>query len=86
MVRNIIIHGYSQVDKDIFKDIIKDDIPHLSKIIKEQVQQEVLDDPYQLYEIEYEDLISRADAKMSYDEIDKDINKINDCGCGISND
>ena len=71
MVRNIIIHGYSQVDKDIFKDIIKDDIPHLSKIIKEQVQQEVLDDPYQLYEIEYEDLISRADAKMSYDEVDK---------------
>ena len=59
------------VDKDIFKDIIKDDIPHLSKIIKEQVQQEVLDDPYQLYEIEYEDLIRRANAKMSYDEVDK---------------
>ena len=53
-VRNIITHGYSQVDKDIYKDIIKNDIPNMMKSIEKQVRKEILDNPYILYEMEYE--------------------------------
>ena len=52
-VRNIITHGYSQVDQDIYKDIMKNDIPNMMKSIEKQVRKEILDNPYILYEAEY---------------------------------
>lgn len=55
-VRNIITHGYSQVDKDIYKDILENDIPNIMKVVESEVRKEVLDNPYILYEIEYNDI------------------------------
>ena len=55
-VRDIITHGYSQVDKDIYKDIIQNDIPNIIKTIENQVKSEVLKNPYILYEVEYDDV------------------------------
>lgn len=52
-VINIITHGYSQVDQDIYKDIMKNDIPNMMKSIEKQVRKEILDNPYILYEAEY---------------------------------
>ena len=85
-MRDRITHSYGNIDYDIVKNVLEIGIPELKRYLENNINHEVLQNPYVLYEIEYEDLVSRSDVKMSYDEIDKEINKINDCESDIGKD
>lgn len=62
-MRNRVTHGYSKVKKELYIDAIKNDIPFFKSYIEENVVQEVLDDPYCLYEEEYEDVLERLEKE-----------------------
>lgn len=60
-LRNRIVHTYTSLDDGILKEILLKDIPMMKKSIEEMLPADILDNPYQLYEIEYEDFIKRDD-------------------------
>lgn len=49
-MRDRIIHGYGKIDFDIIKETIKTDLPNLKKIIEDNVEKDILDNPYKLYD------------------------------------
>ncbi len=55
-MRNHITHGYVDIDKDIFIDTIKVDIPRLKIDIENIVIDDVLENPTCLYKLEYDEL------------------------------
>ena len=59
-LRNRIIHDYGSIDKETVNQILQSDIPNLKKYIEQNVIQDVLYDPYQLYEKEYDDVIKES--------------------------
>ena len=58
-MRNRVTHGYTRIRRNLYIDAIKNDIPFFKEYIEENVIQEVLEDPYCLYEEEYEDVLKR---------------------------
>ena len=49
-MRDRIIHGYGKIDFDIVRETLKQDLPQLKKIIEENVDKKILDDPYKFYD------------------------------------
>ena len=56
-LRNRIAHSYDQLQLDIINQIVQEDIPQLKKYIEMTVNVKILQDPFQLYEKEYDDLL-----------------------------
>ncbi len=65
-MRDRITHSYGHIDYDIIEKVLKEDIPYLRKYIEENINHEVLENPYVLYEMEYDDYIEEVNC--SYDE------------------
>lgn len=63
-MRNKVVHGYTGVNLDFFIDAIKNDVPFFKEYIEENVIQEVLKDPYCLYEEEYEEVLKRISKEQ----------------------
>ena len=66
-VRNKIVHGYSNIDYDIVDDIIRNGIPELKQYLEENIHENILEDPYLLFDIEYDDYIK----SMNEDELEQ---------------
>lgn len=49
-MRDRIVHGYGKIDFDIVKETLKTDLPRLKKLIEENVEKEILDNPYKFYD------------------------------------
>lgn len=49
-MRDRIIHGYGKIDFDIVKETLKTDLPQLKKIIEENVDKQILENPYKFYD------------------------------------
>ena len=62
-MRDRIVHSYGKIDYDIIKESISKDIPVLKEKIEDIVDEDILDNPYLLYETEYDDYIDEK-----YDE------------------
>lgn len=62
-MRDRIVHGYGNIDYDVVRYTVTESIPALKKYIEEHVYKEVLDNPYQLHEIEYESLEDEHNVK-----------------------
>ena len=56
-MRNKITHGYSNIDRAILKSTIEDNVPNLKKHIETIVDKKIINDPYSLYEFDYDDLV-----------------------------
>ena len=56
-LRDRIVHSYGKIDYDIIKESISKDIPVLKGKIENIVDEDILDNPYLLYETEYDDYI-----------------------------
>ena len=56
-MRDRIVHSYGKIDYDIIKESISKDIPVLKGKIENIVDEDILDNPYLLYETEYDDYI-----------------------------
>ena len=56
-MRDRIVHSYGKIDYNIIKESISKDIPKLKEEIEEIVDEDILDNPYLLYETEYDDYI-----------------------------
>ena len=54
-IRNRIAHSYTNIDYSIIDDVMNNDIPNLKNFLESFVNKEILDDPYILYESEYND-------------------------------
>lgn len=54
-MRDRITHSYGEVDYAIVKQVLERDIPVFVASVKEQIPEEILNNPYQLYEREFED-------------------------------
>lgn len=57
-IRNRIAHSYLNIDYLIIKDTMENDIPDLKNFLEKNIIIDVLDDPYILYENEYEEIIN----------------------------
>ena len=55
-MRDRIVHGYGVVDYEVVEKTISMSIPNLCKYIEKNVCEDVLNNPYQLYDVEYEDI------------------------------
>ena len=49
-MRDRIIHGYGKIDFDIIKETLKTDLPRLKQLIEENVEKEILNNPYKYYD------------------------------------
>ena len=62
-MRDRIVHSYGDIDSNIVKEVMKNDIPLLYRYIEENVHPMIINNPYELYEIEYDDFIKKEEAK-----------------------
>lgn len=49
-MRDRIIHGYGKIDFDIIKETLKNDLPKLKKLIEDNIEKKILDNPYKFYD------------------------------------
>ena len=49
-MRDRIVHGYGKIDFDIIKETLKNDLPKLKKLIEDNIEKKILDDPYKFYD------------------------------------
>lgn len=63
-MRNRITHGYTNINRKLFISAIKEDIPFFREYIEDEVHEEILDDPYVLYDIEYDDFIENRENQL----------------------
>lgn len=56
-MRDRIVHSYGKIDYDIIKESISKDIPQLKHNIEEIVDEDILDNPYLLYETQYDEYV-----------------------------
>ncbi|MBR1844451.1 MAG: DUF86 domain-containing protein [Lachnospiraceae bacterium] len=49
-MRDRIVHGYGKIDFEIVKETLKTDLPRLKKLIEDNVEKEILDNPYKFYD------------------------------------
>ena len=56
-MRDRIIHSYVDIEYDVIFNTLEFDIPALNKYLIENIDKEVLENPYILFEKEYDDLI-----------------------------
>ena len=54
-MRDRIVHSYGNIDYHIVREVLKDGIPELHKMIERMVPGSLMNNPYILYEIEFED-------------------------------
>lgn len=57
-MRDRITHSYGDIDYKIIKSVLKNDIPTLKKAIEANVHPHILDNPYVLYDMEYDDYLA----------------------------
>ena len=57
-MRNRIEHQYKKIDWGIIEETIRQSIPQLKKYIEDNIHEDVLNDPYILYEVSYGDYIN----------------------------
>lgn len=62
-MRDRIVHSYGKIDYEIIKNSVENDIPLLKEKIENMVDCDVLENPYILYETEYDDYV---DEKYNY--------------------
>lgn len=62
-IRNRIAHSYVNIDYSIIDDVIKNDLPNLKNYIENTVDKNILNDPYILYEYEYEDALKNLNDR-----------------------
>lgn len=67
-MRDRITHSYGHIDYDIIEKVLKEDIPYLRKYIEENINNEVLENPYILYETEYDDYIKETGCSCDKSE------------------
>lgn len=60
-MRDRITHSYGDVDYKIVKHVLKHDLPKMKEKVEEMVHEDVLKNPYMLYEQEYEDYINQLE-------------------------
>lgn len=60
-MRNKVTHGYTQINREMFLDVLKNDVPFFKSYIEKEVLPSVLSDSYILYDYEYEDLENYPD-------------------------
>ena len=58
-MRDRITHSYGNIDYSIIKDVLVNGIPELKDYLEKSVDSIVLQNPYILYEEEYEDVLKR---------------------------
>ena len=73
-MRDRIVHSYGKIDYNIIKESISKDIPKLKEKIEEIVDEDILDNPYLLYETEYDNYIEEKN-----EEPEEDWNGDQDC-------
>ena len=56
-MRDRITHSYGDIDYSIIKETLEKDIPSIKSFIEQTVDKEVLDNPYVLHEVEYDDYV-----------------------------
>ena len=66
-MRDRIVHSYGKIDYNIIKESISKDIPKLKEKIEEIVDEDILDNPYLLYETEYDDYIEEKNEEPEED-------------------
>lgn len=64
-MRNRVTHGYSQINTKMFIDALRDDMPFFKEYIEQEVDKEILEDPYILYEIEYDEFIEDKELEQN---------------------
>lgn len=87
-MRDRITHSYGDVDYKIVKPVLKHDLPKMKEKVEEMVHEDVLKNPYMLYEQEYEDYINqleqdnamkkcmeRTAARMPERKLDKELER-----------
>ena len=67
-MRDRIVHSYGRIDYDIIKESISKDIPVLKEKIENIVDKDILNNPYLLYETEYDDYICNFIVVKDIDE------------------
>ncbi len=73
-MRDRITHSYGDIDYAIVKSVLKDHIPELKKNLENIVPKEILENPYSLYDTEYDDIVNSSssprtpsfDSKIDY--------------------
>ena len=58
-MRDRITHSYGDIDYSIIKETLEKDIPSIKAFVEQTVDKEILDNPYTLYEMEYDDFIAK---------------------------
>ena len=66
-LRDRIVHSYGKIDYNIIKESISKDIPKLKEKIEEIVDEDILDNPYLLYETEYDNYIEEKNEEPEED-------------------
>ena len=59
-MRDRITHSYGNIDYDIVKEVLEKGIPELKTYLEKNVIKEVLQNPYVLFEKEYDDVIKES--------------------------
>ncbi len=58
-MRDRIAHGYADIDFLIVKNVLKNEVPLLEAKIQNLIPKEILENPYILHEIEFDDYINK---------------------------
>ena len=58
-----ITHSYDNIDLRILKDVLENGVPELMAYIEAHVDPDVLENPYMLYEIEYQEYMQEKYGK-----------------------
>ncbi|MBE6120146.1 MAG: DUF86 domain-containing protein [Erysipelotrichaceae bacterium] len=62
-MRDRITHSYGEIDYSIVKDVLQTGIPGLKIYLENELPMELLQNPYALYEEEYEDVLERLEKE-----------------------
>lgn len=72
-MRDRITHAYGDIDYKIVKNVLKNDVPKIKKSIEQMVDPDIIENPYLLYEQEYDDYVNEKERMTQKEECDCDI-------------
>ncbi len=66
-MRNRVTHGYTMIKKELYINALQNDLPFFKEYIEDNVIEDVLEDPYCLYEEEYEEVVERLENQRGFE-------------------
>ena len=63
-MRDRITHSYGDVDYKIVKNVLKRDLPDIKEKIESMVHEDVIRNPYMLYDQEYDDYVNMETSSL----------------------